>query len=205
VLQGVIGDGSAGEIRLQANLVSASTAEIRATGTASDKLSQLFAAEKTLVLSLLDRWGVAITPAERRAIAEQPTADLQAFLAFSRGLVAEDRGDLMGAGASFREAATRDPGFAAAKARAQRNPRPDAALHFSRGDLADAVKRPPPDVRAQSLGVALQTIAPTLAGRITKPLTKQQMMLRSRLAEALRQDDASRLGTITVSTTLPRP
>jgi hypothetical protein len=30
--------------------------------------------------------GVAITPAERRALSERPTADLQAFLAFSRGL-----------------------------------------------------------------------------------------------------------------------
>src|SRR5262249_10598433 len=72
-------------IRLDANVVSATTARIHAAGSASEQLDQLFAAEKSIVLDLLGRLGVSLSPAEQRAIAERPTADLQAFLAFSRG------------------------------------------------------------------------------------------------------------------------
>src|SRR5262245_11623526 len=112
VVQGSFRDAG-GSIRLDANVVSATTAQVQATGSASNQLDQLLAAEKAVVLELLGRWGVALTPAEQRALSERPTADLQAFLAFSRGLEAEDRGHLDEAAQYYEQAAIRDPSFAA--------------------------------------------------------------------------------------------
>ncbi|MEP0546712.1 MAG: hypothetical protein ABJF88_07265, partial [Rhodothermales bacterium] len=47
-----------------------------------------------------------------------PTRDLQAFLAFSRGLQEEDAGDFAAAAAAFAQAAALDPGFELAATRA---------------------------------------------------------------------------------------
>lgn len=196
VIQGVIHESGEGTIRLDASVVTTSTSGIRATGTASDRLDQLFAMEKTLVFELLDRMGVVPTPAERRAISERPTADLQAFLAFSRGLEAADRGDAAAAARYFESASTRDPGF-----RAARN---------STGRLGAARPAKPAQprvasLRSSQLAAALQTIAPSAAGRLARAHIRPPT-LRSRLAEALRQDDPSRLAAIGLpTTTIPRP
>jgi TolB-like protein len=105
------------DLRLDAAVVDATNSNVVATGTGSDQLQQLFALEKQVLFRLLDQMGVAITPAERRALSERPTADLQAYLAFSRGLEAEDRGDFQGAEASYNAALARDPNFRQARER----------------------------------------------------------------------------------------
>jgi hypothetical protein len=124
VVQGSLQDVPAdSQLKLDANVVSASSADISASGSASDRLQQLFAMEKQVVSQLLQRMGITLTPAEQRAVSERPTADLQAFLAFSRGLQAEDNGDFAGAAAAFSAAVAQDPNFRAARdrnARAQR-------------------------------------------------------------------------------------
>jgi hypothetical protein len=62
-----------------------------------------------------------------------------------------------------------------------------------------------PSLRSAQLNAAVQHIAPTLAGRLSRTQLKAAFSLRSRLAEALRQDDPSRLGTLTTTaTTIPR-
>ncbi len=196
VLQGAIHETSPGAIRLDANLVTTNTSAIRATGTASDRLEQLFSMEKSLVFELLDRMGVSLSPAERRAISERPTADLQAFLSFSRGLEAEDRGDAAAAARFFETASTRDPGFRAAR----RSTAPVSAARLA-SPMASRVAA----LRTGQLAVALQTIAPSVAGRMLRSPIRLPA-LRSRLAEALRQDDPSRLAAIgQTTTTIPRP
>ena len=205
VIQGAIRETPNGEIRLDAQVVATSNAAVRATGTASDRLARLFAMEKSVVFELLERWGIPLTPAERRAISEQPTTDLQAFLAFSRGLEAEDRGDFLEAGQHFQAAAGRDPSFSAARQRADRSARTAAATRVSGPQLASGLSRRAPALRSAQLGAALQNIAPTLAGRLSRTQLKAVFAFRSRLAEALRQDDAGRLGTLTGTiTTIPR-
>ncbi|HEV8150904.1 MAG TPA: CsgG/HfaB family protein [Gemmatimonadales bacterium] len=212
VLQGSLRETSAGAIRLDANIVSATTAEIQASGTASDRLTQLFAAEKALVLGLLDRLGVVLGPAEQRAIAERPTADLQAFLAFSQGLEAEDRGNFGRAAQLFQQAAARDPSFRAARDRAASDQRIGAASRMTPARLAQSIK-PAPMAAARSFGLgglrsaqlaaALQGVAPTLAGSLGP---RARAALRARLAEALRQDDAGRMNTLgKLVGTIPRP
>lgn len=196
VLQGAIHETGRGTVRLDASVVATSTSTIRATGTASDRLDQLFTLEKVIVFDLLDRMGVTLSPAERRAISERPTADLQAFLAFSRGLEAEDRGDAAAAARFFESASARDPGFRAAR---NRMGRASVARH------APSLAPRAAALRSGQLAAALQTIAPSQAGRLARPNLRPPA-LRSRLAEALRQDDPSRLAAIgQTPTAIPRP
>ncbi len=214
VIQGAIRETQGGELRLDANVVSAATAEVRASSTASDRLAQLFTMEKSLVFDLLDRMGITLTPGERRAVGERPTADLQAFLAFSGGLEAEDRGDFGTATRLFEAAVVRDPSFQAARDRAAHSTHSGKATRMTPARLSLVVGTRPgatgddrraAGTRGAQLAAALQTIAPTLAGRINR-LQSRPGSVRSRLAEALRQDDPSRLTAIGQPTvTIPRP
>jgi TolB-like protein len=118
VVQGSVGEVPAGtELRLDAAIVDATNARVVASGSANDQLQQLFQLEKAVLFRLVDQLGITLTPAERRALSERPTADLQAFLAFSRGLEAEDRGDYEAANGHFSAALARDPNFRAARER----------------------------------------------------------------------------------------
>jgi len=193
--------------------VSAATAEVRASGSASDRLAELFAMEKSIVFDLLGRMGVTLTPAEQRAISERPTANLQAFLAFSRGLEAEDRGSFGEAARLFQQATSSDPSFSAARIRAAESVRSSAANRMTQARLSQLVRARaggpgpsgPTGVRGAQLAAALQAVAPSLAGRLNRPQGKLAAV-RSRLAEALRQDDPARLGAIgQIVVTIPRP
>jgi TolB-like protein len=121
VVQGTLQDAAANTLRLDANVVSTTSAQVTASGSATDPLQQVFDAEKTVVLQLLGRMGITLTPAEQAAIRQKPTENLQAFLAFSRGLVAEDNGDFSAAARFFNDASARDPGFQAARAQGAKN------------------------------------------------------------------------------------
>jgi TolB-like protein len=105
------------DLRLDAAVVDATNSSVVATGSGTDQLQQIFGVEKQVLFRLLDQMGIAITPAERRDLSERPTADMQAFLAFSRGLEAEDRGDYQAAEAGYSAALARDPNFRQARDR----------------------------------------------------------------------------------------
>ena len=213
VVQGAIRETGRGTLRLDANVVSTETSQVEATGTAADRLAELFTMEKTIVLGLLDRLGIVLSPAERRAIAERPTADLQAFLAFSRGLEAEDRGNFPEAAALFRQAVARDPAFQAARDRAAQSARIGDAAQMTPARLAAAVEGNAAagsatsvsvDVQASQLGASLQGVAPSSASRLLGPASAVTQTLKSRLAEALNQDALAGLfGVILVI--IPRP
>jgi hypothetical protein len=67
--------------------------------------------EKDVVFRVLDILGVEITPAEREAIGQNRAANLQAFLAYGRGLMALDDGNYDQARSFFGEALRADPEF----------------------------------------------------------------------------------------------
>ena len=230
VVQGAIRETSRDALRLDANVVSTQTAQVEATGSAADRLAELFAMEKTIVLGLIDRMGIVLSPAERRAIAERPTADLQAFLAFSRGLEAEDRGDYVEAARLFREAAARDRGFRAAQDRADQSAAVErasdmtperlahdveeaagaaaggvpAAINSAAGTSAGVVHSS--SVQASSLQSGLNGVAGSSAARVLQASGAVAVGLRSRLAEALKQDDPVKLGvTGLIHIIIPRP
>jgi TolB-like protein len=114
VVQGQFMEVPTANFRVDASVVRAADGQVAATGSDSDLLRALFDIEKRIVFQLIERLGITLTPAERTAIGESPTRDLQAFLLYSRGLEAQDRGDFRAAAAAFRAAAQQDPGFAAA-------------------------------------------------------------------------------------------
>ena len=137
VVQGTIQDvPGKTDLRFDASVVDAGTATVVATGSGSDQLLQLFALEKVVLFRLLSQMNIALTPAERQALSERPTADLQAFLSFSRGLEAEDRGDYAGAEASFSAALARDPNFRAAKVRQAASQRAAQSIQLAPSVLA---------------------------------------------------------------------
>lgn len=195
------------DLRLDATVVVTTTAKAAGQSSASDRLAQLFAMEKQLVFKLLEQLGVTPTPAQRRAISERPTADLQAFLAFSRGLVEEDRGDFGAAAAAFEAASRRDPNFRAARDHLQSSTQLAAAVRTTPADLASSASQtmgPPPAAtpapspspsapvgsnRSLTLQNAIQSIAPTTGSRLTVQTLSPIPYGKAVLPEALQQDN----------------
>ena len=114
VVQGLVRQTRDG-VRLEATILRTADGTAEATMSAGDKLERLFSVEKSVVLGLLQQFGVRLTPAERQAITERPTQDLQAFLALSRGLEAEARPPLSNPGSLTRVASAVAPTELAAR------------------------------------------------------------------------------------------
>jgi tetratricopeptide (TPR) repeat protein len=197
VVQGSLQDLPAeSQLKLDANVVNTSTADVLASGSGADRLQQLFGVEKQVVLELLQRMGITLTPAEQRAISERPTADLQAFLAFSRGLEAQDRGDYLAAQSAFDEAATRDPNFRAASDRQAQNRQLTDALGASPAQLAGfgtsfGGSGPLGGSRGVTLRNAISVVIPSVGQSINQQAgtTSLPPLSRPQLPEALRNDD----------------
>ncbi len=111
-----VGDAS---LNVTAAVVDVPTSEIKGTATQADQLEQVFNIEKKLALDLFTQLGVTLTVAERNAVEQRPTQSIQAFLAYSKGLVAEDAGRYDEASRFFTEATRIDPGFNAAQQKGQ--------------------------------------------------------------------------------------
>jgi tetratricopeptide (TPR) repeat protein len=135
-VQGQFTTGPAAQLRIDATVVRASDVQIAAAGSSADRLQALFDIEKAVVFQLLDKLGITLTPAERVAISERPTRDLQAFLLYSKGLEAEDRGDFVAAAQAFQRAAGIDPGFRAASQQAATSQDAQAATAAPATDIA---------------------------------------------------------------------
>lgn len=114
MVQGTATIPARGDVRLEASVVQAS-GEVSAPGAATGRFRDLLRMEKTLIVDLSARLGYQLSEAERRRVLENGTQNLAAFLAYSRGLIAEDAGDFSRAAAYFGEALRADPGFGAAK------------------------------------------------------------------------------------------
>jgi hypothetical protein len=120
IVQGAITQTGNRNLTLNAAVLNTGTAETqgRPAQEAGD-LDQLFNLEKALVFQVFDALGVTLTPAERQLVDQRPTRSLQAFLAYSRGLQAQDDGRIDEAARFFENARAIDPGFGAALQRAQ--------------------------------------------------------------------------------------
>jgi TolB-like protein len=160
-----------GEERILLNVAVAEISgqtQYPSTGEEAGALDRLFEIEKRVVFRVLDDLGIELTPAEREAIERVPTRNLQAFLAYSRGLAAEDRGFYPLAAAAYAEAAALDPGFTQAAERQQAA----EGLSVAGGSIAQTL--------AQSLGIALAT-----------PINLMQVR-QQRMANALFDADGER-------------
>ena len=132
-----------GDVRLEAGVVQ-SSGEISAPGAASGRFRDLLRLEKTVIVDLSARLGYQLSEAERRRVLENGTQNLVAFLAYSRGLAAEDAGDFSRAAAYFAEAVQTDPGFQAAKEQYQAASVSSQVQEASSGQITTVVNTPPP-------------------------------------------------------------
>jgi tetratricopeptide (TPR) repeat protein len=114
LVQGSILQLGESQLRVDAAVVDVPTTEVRGTIQGADEMEQLFGLEKRIALDLFRELGVTLTVAERNAIEQRPTRSLAAFLAYSRGLTAEDQGLYDDANRFYRDALRIDPGFGAA-------------------------------------------------------------------------------------------
>ena len=179
VVQGQFQDLPGG-VRLDAAMVRASDAQVAATGTGRDQLNLLFDLEKSVVFQLLGKMGVPLTPAESIAISERPTRDLQAFLLYSRGLEAQDRGDFQAASANFRAASQRDPTFQAAAQQAQSSEAAQSAGGTSDANVASIVGGEAPGAGGPTGGngaltSALNNVVPSGASIVDQTPTSDDM------------------------------
>lgn len=85
----------------------------------SGDLKDFFILQKEIVFAFLQKNGIELTQAEKEAIAQVPTQNLQSFLAFSKGLMAEDAGNFNNAASYFQRASELDPHFKAASEKQQ--------------------------------------------------------------------------------------
>ncbi len=116
LVQGSLVEGVGGSVDLGA-AVALSTGDVVEPSVRTGGLESLLRLEKELVLDIAADLGYVLTDAERQRVLENGTQSLAAFLAYSRGLEAEERGDFAEAARWYGEAATADPSFGDARAR----------------------------------------------------------------------------------------
>ena len=117
LVQGALLQLPGSQLRVDAAVVNVPTTQIQGTAQGADQLDAVFDLEKKIALDLFRELGVTLTVAERNAVEQRPTRSLAAFVAYSRGLVAEDQGRWDDAGRYFDDAVRLDPGFSAAQQR----------------------------------------------------------------------------------------
>jgi len=74
-------------------------------------LSDLFVIEKEIVFDIIDQLGIELSPVEREEIEYIPTQNINAFLAYSKGLELENAGNFGQAVSFFQRATELDPNF----------------------------------------------------------------------------------------------
>lgn len=123
------------QLTIQSNVIDVNTGELAAPVAVTDQLDNLFAMQKELVFQVFTQLGVQLTPAERQLVDRQATSNLNAFLSYSRGLLAADDGRFEDAARYFQEARSLDPGFGAAGARLQAAQAAAAGLQVSSASI----------------------------------------------------------------------
>jgi hypothetical protein len=112
---------------------------VRSGAQANGTFTQLLDLEKQLVFGLATELGIQLTDAERQRIMRQGPKNLAAFLAYSQGLEAMDRGDYRAAAVAFAAAARSDPSFPAAREQHQAA-EATPAVQASPGDVVTVVE-----------------------------------------------------------------
>ena len=101
-------------LSFQADVADVATGGISFALDGHTTVSRLFEAERSLLMKLFTSLGVVLTKDERATLDAALPPNPQAFIAFSKGVEAESRGDLPAAAAHYEAAAAIDPHFQAA-------------------------------------------------------------------------------------------
>ncbi len=167
MVQGVAAITQNGPVRMSATVVRGD-GDVRAGAQANGTFKQLLDLEKQLVFGLTTELGIQLTDAERQRIMRQGPKNLAAFLAYSQGLDAMDRGEYRAAAAAFAAAVRSDPSFQAAREH-QQAAEAAPAVQASPGDVVtvvDAVSQITAPPEPASVG-ALQHVTTDVSQTIT--------------------------------------
>jgi tetratricopeptide (TPR) repeat protein len=205
VVQGSITGLPGDQLRVDAAVVNVANAGVTAAAGNQDQIGRLFDLEKTLAFRIFSSLGIQLSPAEQQAISQRPTQNVQAFLAYSRGLVAQDSGDYGAAQADFNQAAVLDPGFQAAVRGAASAGQLSAASQVSVNQMETTVSRTETlqapantslaDAQQSALNAATNTIAPSsgaqvagdLGGQASQPVNNRNPVSESQNSEGAQQ------------------
>ncbi len=143
MVQGLAAIPPEGQTRLEAAVV-ASTGAVTGSESVTGRLRDLMRMEKDLVIGLAARLGYLLSEAERQLILENGTQNLMAFLAYSRGVIEEERGNYAAAAEYFAEAVREDPGFDMARDRYEANAMAPTLEGASPTTITVAASTPPP-------------------------------------------------------------
>jgi tetratricopeptide (TPR) repeat protein len=166
MVQGVASITPDGPVRLSATVVRGD-GTVRSGAQANGTFKQLLDLEKQLVFSLATQLGIQLTDAERQRILRQGPRNLAAFLAYSEGLDALDRGDYRAAAAAFSAAVRADPSFQAAQQQ-QQAAEAAPAVQASGGDVVTVVEAvavmtvPTEPVSTSALSATTNELQPSL-------------------------------------------
>ena len=167
MVQGVATITENGPVRMSATVVRGD-GTVRSGAEANGTFKQLLDLEKQLVFGLTTELGIQLTEAERQRIMRQGPKNLAAFLAYSQGLDAMDRGDYRAAAAAFAAAVRSDPSFEAAREH-QQAAEAAPAVQASPGDVVtvvEAVSQITAPAEPASVG-ALQQVTTDVSQTIT--------------------------------------
>jgi hypothetical protein len=167
MVQGVAVITVNGPVRMSATVVRGD-GTVRSGAQVSGTFKQLLDLEKQLVFGLTTQLGIQLTEAERQRILRQGPKNLAAFLAYSQGLEALDRGDYRAAATAFSAAVRADPSFQQAHEQ-QQAAEAAPAVQATPGDVVtvvEAVSQITTPAEPASLG-ALQQVTSDVSQTIT--------------------------------------
>jgi TolB-like protein len=104
-----------GELRIDARLVKVETGETIKAEEVTGKREKLFQLMKKLSFKIADDLAIKLSKDEKKAVEKIDNENLDALLAFSQGLAAEDRGDLALAKQLYEKALSMNKDFGRAK------------------------------------------------------------------------------------------
>ena len=101
--------------RVDAGFIGTQDGSLQQVKNVSGSLEEYFKLQKELVFNIVDQMGITLSDQEREAIQIIPTESYLAFVAYSKGLDQEDKGNYQEAAEYYQEAITIDPSFKIAK------------------------------------------------------------------------------------------
>jgi len=175
-------------IQLSASVVTASGV-VRPIGEVRGPFRQLLELEKQVVFDLAAELGIQLTEAERQQILRQGPKNLAAFLVYSRGLDAMDRGDYGAAAQHFRAAAQADPSFQAARQGHEAAAAAPAVQQSSGGDVVTVV---------QAVEQVTAPSEPAGGGASAAVLSSTSLEIAPTVGDAIAQIGVATTGTFTI-------
>jgi len=161
LVNGSIVQGGA-DLTLASSIVTVATVDISAPAQVTGAQDKFFDLQKDLVYRIFAQLGVTLSDEEREAIGQRQTSNFDAFLLYSRGLVASDAGRYAEAAALFNQAAALDPSFASAALQASTASAAVAGAAVTPSTIETALPRGEQSIVTSAVAGAVPPLVPPL-------------------------------------------